>query len=173
MIEDPKELRFYFSVYFIEVYLIYSGVLIFAVQQSDSVIHIYTYVYIYTFLFISFSIMVYLGYWIQFLVLYNRTLFCIHSMYKSFLFVRSLSIMSDSLRPYGSPAGSAVHGTFQERILGSVPISSSRGSSQPRDWTCVSWVFCIAGGFFTHWATGEAHIIVCNLIILNSQSMPP
>ena len=62
MIEDPKELRFYFSVYFIEVYFIYSGVLIFAVQQIDSVIHIYTYVYIYTFLFISFSIMVYLGY---------------------------------------------------------------------------------------------------------------
>ena len=30
---------------------------------------------------------------------------------------------------------------------------SSRGSSQPRDWTQVSW---IAGGFFTVWATREA-----------------
>ena len=26
---------------------------------------------------------------------------------------------------------------------------SSRGSSQPRDWTRISGVFCIAGGFFT------------------------
>ena len=31
---------------------------------------------------------------------------------------------------------------------------SPRGSSQPRDWT---WVFCIAGRFFTVWATREAH----------------
>ena len=31
----------------------------------------------------------------------------------------------------------------------------SRGSSQPRDWTQVS---CIAGGFFTSWATREAQV---------------
>ena len=30
---------------------------------------------------------------------------------------------------------------------------SSRGSSWPRDRTCVSYISCIAGGFFTHWAT--------------------
>ena len=41
--------------YFIEVQLIYNVVLISAIQQSDSVIHIY----IYTFFFILFSIMVY------------------------------------------------------------------------------------------------------------------
>jgi len=33
-----------------------------------------------------------------------------------------------------------------------VAISSSRGSSQPRDQTRVSCVSCIAGGFFTCWA---------------------
>ena len=33
---------------------------------------------------------------------------------------------------------------------------SSRGSSRPRDWTHISGVFCIAGRFFTHWATWEA-----------------
>ena len=33
-------------------------------------------------------------------------------------------------------------------------MSSSRGSSQPRDWTQVSH---IAGGFFNIWATKEAH----------------
>ena len=45
-----------------------------------------------------------------------------------------------------SPPGSSTHGIFQARILKWVAISSSRGSSQPRDQT---WVSCIAGGFFT------------------------
>ena len=39
------------------------------------------------------------------------------------------------------------------RILEWVPYPFSSGSSQPRDWTRVS---CIAGGFFTNWATREA-----------------
>ena len=34
-----------------------------------------------------------------------------------------------------------------------VVIPFSRGSSPPRDWTLISCVSCIAGGFFTHWAT--------------------
>ena len=37
-------------------------------------------------------------------------------------------------------------GILQARILEWVAMSSSRGSSQPRDQTCVS---CIAGGIFT------------------------
>ena len=36
----------------------------------------------------------------------------------------------------GSPPGSSVHGIFQARILEWVAISSSRGSSQPRDGNC-------------------------------------
>ena len=47
-----------------------------------------------------------------------------------------------------------VHGILQARILEWVAIPFSRGSSQPRDWTQVT---CIAGGFFTSWATREAH----------------
>ena len=35
-------------------------------------------------------------------------------------------------------------------------ISSSKGSFWPRDWTWISCVSCIAGGFFTIWATREA-----------------
>ena len=54
-----------------------------------------------------------------------------------------------------SPPGSSVHGTLQARILECVAIPSSWESSQPRDQTCVS---CIAGRFFTHWTTWEAHI---------------
>ena len=39
---------------------------------------------------------------------------------------------------------------LQEKILEWVAMPSSRGSSQPRDQTQVS---CIAGRFFTIWAT--------------------
>ena len=52
-----------------------------------------------------------------------------------------------------SPPGSLSMGIFQARILEWVAMPSSRGSSQPRDWTLVS---CIAGGFFTIWATRKA-----------------
>ena len=41
--------------------------------------------------------------------------------------------------------GSSVLGILQARILERVAIYSSRGSSWPKDWTCIS---CIAGGFF-------------------------
>ena len=49
-----------------------------------------------------------------------------------------------------SPSGSSVRGIAQARILECVAIPFSRGSSQPRDQIQVS---CIAGGFFTIWAT--------------------
>ena len=45
-----------------------------------------------------------------------------------------------------SPLGSSVHGISQARILKQLAISFSRGSSQPRDRTSVSY---LAGGFFT------------------------
>ena len=45
-----------------------------------------------------------------------------------------------------NPPGSYVHGICQARILEWLAISSSRGSSQPRDQTCVScrWIFFIS-----------------------------
>ena len=45
-----------------------------------------------------------------------------------------------------SPLGSSVHGILQARILEWVAMPSSRGSSQPRDRTQVSY---IAGRFLT------------------------
>ena len=39
-----------------------------------------------------------------------------------------------------SPPGSSVHGILQARILKWVAIPFSRGSSQPRDQTCISFV---------------------------------
>ena len=54
-----------------------------------------------------------------------------------------------------SPPGSSDPGIFQARILEWVAISYSRVSSWPRDQTCMTCVSCIAGKFFTHWATQE------------------
>ena len=54
-----------------------------------------------------------------------------------------------------SPAGCSIHGILQASVLEWAAISFFRGSSRPRDQTCVS---CIAGGFFTDWATREAPI---------------
>ena len=51
-----------------------------------------------------------------------------------------------------NPLGSSVHGISQARILEWIAIPFSRGSSQPRDWT---WVSYIAGGFFIVWGTRE------------------
>ena len=50
-------------------------------------------------------------------------------------------------------SGSSVHRILQARVVKWVAIPFSKGSSQPRDRT---WVSCIAGGFFTIWATREA-----------------
>ena len=49
-----------------------------------------------------------------------------------------------------SPLGSSVHGILQARILEWVAMPSSRGSSQPRGWTCgFLHVPALAGRFFT------------------------
>ena len=58
------------------------------------------------------------------------------------------------------PPGSSIHGILQASKLEWVAIPFSRGSSWPRDRTQVS---CIAGGFFTIWATREALISRFNL----------
>ena len=51
------------------------------------------------------------------------------------------SVLSDSCDPMNcSPPGSSVHGIFQTRILEWVAMSSSRKSSQPRNWSWVSEV---------------------------------
>ena len=51
-----------------------------------------------------------------------------------------------------SPTGSSVHGIFQARVLERVATLSSGRSSWSRDRTHISWISCIAGGRFTHWA---------------------
>ena len=51
-----------------------------------------------------------------------------------------------------STPGSSVHGISQTRILVWVAIPFSRGSSQPKDRTCIS---CIDRQILYHWATRE------------------
>ena len=55
--------------------------------------------------------------------------------------------------------GSSVHGISQAGILEWVAISFSRGSSWPRDWTCISYVCCTGRWILYHWANGEARVI--------------
>ena len=55
-----------------------------------------------------------------------------------------------------SPPGSSVHGMLQARILEWVTISSSRGSSPPRDQTRISQGSCIGRQILYHWATWES-----------------
>ena len=52
-----------------------------------------------------------------------------------------------------NPIDYTVHEILQARIPEWVAFPFSRESSQPRDQTQVS---CIAGRFFTNWATREA-----------------
>ena len=54
-----------------------------------------------------------------------------------------------------SPPGSSVHGIFQARILEWVTIPFSKRSSWPWHQT---WFSCIAGGFFTIWATRKTGV---------------
>ena len=81
-------------------------------------------------------------------------------------YVFSHSIMSDSLQPFWTVSHQAPvsMGFFRQecwkkkkkRMLEWVGISSFRGSSLLMVQTCVSYVSCIAGRFFTHWAIGKA-----------------
>ena len=67
---------------------------------------------------------------------------------------QSVLVVQSSLtvcEPIGcSLSGSSVHGILQARVLGWVATPFSRVYSWPRDWTRVC---CIAGRFFTVWAT--------------------
>ena len=69
---------------------------------------------------------------------------CVLSLH-SFWLITTLWILTDS----------PVHGILQARILEWVATLSSRGSSWPRDRTCVSYVACIGRSFISS-TSGEA-----------------
>ena len=65
---------------------------------------------------------------------------------------------------YSQP-GFSMHEILQARILEWVAISFSRGSSQPRDQT---WVSYIAGRLLTVWATSKSHKKFCKFLSLQT-----
>ena len=69
---------------------------------------------------------------------------CLDSLSHVWLFVTPLTV---------ALSASLSMGILQARILEWVAIPFSRGSSQPKNWTGVSYT---AGRFFTSWATREA-----------------
>ena len=93
--------------------------------------------------------------WFSISSLYSCYLWCTHNVkhsqtlmtfnsaaYQSrFSFEPSTHIQTDFI-DYSLP-GSSVHGLLQARILEWFAISFSRGSSQPRDQTHISYVSCI------------------------------
>ena len=55
--------------------------------------------------------------------------------------------------------GSCVHGISQARILDRVAISSSSGSSRPRDQTCIFCISYIGNWILYNWATWDDQLI--------------
>ena len=78
----------------------------------------------------------------------------------------SSSVVSDSLWSHGL-LHSPWNAPGQSTGVGS--LSLLQGSFQPRDQTQF---LCIAGRFFTSWATGEAHHIVIELGKMNYVTFP-
>ena len=70
------------------------------------------------------------------------------------------SVMSNYATPWTAAHHRAsVHGISQARILEWIDISSSRGSSWPRDWTCIS---CIGKRQICYyWATWDVPYVMC------------
>ena len=87
-------------------------------------------------------------------LLYGPTLTSIHDSWKNHSFdYTDLCWYSPWNSAQSMEFSNTVHGILQARILEWVGFPFSRGSSQPRDLTQAS---CIAGRFFTSWATRKA-----------------
>ena len=76
------------------------------------------------------------------------------------------------------PPGSSAHGILQARVLEWVAMPSSRGSSQPRDQTLISYVSCIVRWvlYFSkiiatvYWVLVVLYYLLCYLLSVNSHS---
>ena len=80
-------------------------------------------------------------------IIQNDLFTCVSAQWRSCSATRSCPTLCNLM--ICSPPGSSVYGIFPARILERVAISSSRGSSQPRDRTHVSCISTLAGVFFT------------------------
>ena len=71
--------------------------------------------------------------------------------------LQSSPTLCDSV-DYSLP-GSSVHRILQARILEWVAMLSSRGSSWPRDWICVSYISCTEAGSLPLVLPGKPHTV--------------
>ena len=86
------------------------------------------------------------------------TMWSFHNMYKYQIIICCFSCLVVKLYlTLCDPMDSSlpVHGIFQAKILEWVAISYPGRSSQPRDWTHVSCIFCIGRGILYHRAAGK------------------
>ena len=95
--------------------------------------------------------------WKQIVLLISLISICIYIWMKLLVVLLAQSCLTLCDPMECSPPGSSVHGILP-RILEWVAIPISRGSSQSRGWT---WVSCLAGRFFSIWATREASYYIC------------
>ena len=100
----------------------------------------------------SFSVMVFSGYMPAIVTCHLRGFSS--KLFNCVVCSLCVCLVAPLCRPLCNPLdcslpGSSVHGIVPARILAWVAISSSRGSSRSRAWTCVSCVSCTAGEFFT------------------------
>ena len=80
------------------------------------------------------------------------------------LFAKLLQLCLTLYNPMDySPPGFSVHGILQARILEWVAISSSRGSSQPRDQSCVSYLL--------HWQAGSLPLVLSGTALSRFRSI--
>ena len=83
---------------------------------------------------------------------YQQTWFILHTC----MHVQSFQSCLTLCEPMDcSPPGSSVHGILQAGILEWVAMPSSKGSSQPRARTHISYVSCTGRQFFTTFGEGE------------------
>ena len=95
--------------------------------------------------------------WVGTLVSANSKIYCnIHLLRRSLQLLLCVQLCPTLCNPeVYSPPGSSVHGILQARTLEWVDMTSSRGSSQPRDWTCISYVSCTDRQVLCHRTTWD------------------
>ena len=74
-----------------------------------------------------------------------------------------------------SPPDSSVRGILQARILEWVATPSSKGSSQFREWTCVSYVPCIGRQVFTTsaaWKAPWTRLLLFSRLVMSNSLWP-
>ena len=133
--------------------------------------------HIYPFFSDSLPMWVITEYWVEFpatqLVLVNYLFYILNLNWK-YVLKQILLLLScfNLVRLCGpmdcSRPGSSVHGILQARILKWVAMPSSKSSSQPKDRTQIS---CIAGRFFTIWAS-RVYILIPTSWFIPSLSIP-